>query len=772
MQTAQSIELVLLGDGPDELTQATLASLRGVHQLGTAAPLGPAACFNRLAANSDADVLVLLESGALVGPGWLDRLLAALEADARNGLAGPSTNRSWNEQAQFPRSGSTPAAIAAASAEADRRFGSQTRTLEPLYSLADFCYVVRRAVVDTIGAADEGYGLGPCWEMDYNIRAARAGWRGVWACAAYVHRAPFTARREREERLRFEAARNRYQDSFCALRLLGQRAGYEPHCRGDACEHFAPPEHIRLHLPLYVAERTTSLSAGRPATSEPGEPTAALDAADIIADPLPAERPLVTCIMPTRDRVDFVLQSLAYFQRQTYPNRELIIVDDGNDHLERRLPADSHIRYLRVAAGTSIGAKRNLACEHAHGTFIAQWDDDDWYGPTRLEAQIAPLLAGEASITGLTTGMILDLPRWEFWRCAPELHRRLFAEDVHGGTLVYRREVWERHARYPDQSLAEDAHFLRLAVRRGNHLRRLPGDDVFVYLRHASNSWAFQCGRYLDPGGWQRVVEPALPAGDRAFYAVRSPAASSPDPSRAPIVVSDGLPDIPLISCIMPTFNRRAFVPWAIDAFLRQSYVSRELIVLDDGDDTVADLIPDDPRVRYTRQESRLPLGAKRNRCIELARGELIMHWDDDDWHAPDRIALQATALKTGGAEICGLRQMLFFEPFSGATWLYSYPRRARPWLAGGSLLYTRALWRRTPFPSVAAGEDTRFVWEHDLTRATIMDDYTWYVALIHPANTSPKLRSGVCWHRWTGDLRAILGDDYDRFCHLPGRKG
>jgi hypothetical protein len=29
----------------------------------------------------------------------------------------------------------------------------------------------------------------------------------------------------------------------------------------------------------------------------------------------------------------------------------------------------------------------------------------------------------------------------------------------------------------------------------------------------------------------------------------------------------------------------------------------------------------------------------------------------------------------------------------------------------------------------------------------------------------SPKHRAGACWHRWPGDLRNILGPDYERFC-------
>ena len=177
--TTGAVELLLLPDGPDEAIVMPWRPYTTCRKSGTEEPLGAPACFNRLVASTDASVLVLLESGSLVGPAWLTYLLAALDADSRrNGLAGPSTNHAWNAQGVFPWGGGTPVEIAQTAREAARRFGSTTRTLEPLYSLADFCYVVRREVVEVVGAADESYGLGPCWEMDYNIRAARAGFRG------------------------------------------------------------------------------------------------------------------------------------------------------------------------------------------------------------------------------------------------------------------------------------------------------------------------------------------------------------------------------------------------------------------------------------------------------------------------------------------------------------------------------------------------------------------------------------------------------------------
>src|SRR5439155_26769524 len=82
--TAQTVRLLLLPDGPDEQTSAAVSALSGVPQSATSDPRGAAAAFNRLVSDHDADVAVLLESGCIVAPGWLEPLLSALD-DPRNG---------------------------------------------------------------------------------------------------------------------------------------------------------------------------------------------------------------------------------------------------------------------------------------------------------------------------------------------------------------------------------------------------------------------------------------------------------------------------------------------------------------------------------------------------------------------------------------------------------------------------------------------------------------------------------------------------------------
>lgn len=216
----------------------------------------------------------------------------------------------------------------------------------------------------------------------------------------------------------------------------------------------------------------------------------------------------------------------------------------------------------------------------------------------------------------------------------------------------------------------------------------------------------------------------------------------------------------PLVSCIMPTANRRAFVAQAIRYFLAQDYENKELVIVDDGGESVVDLAPDDPQIRYLRLERKVTLGEKRNECVRACRGDLIMHWDDDDWMAPRRISYQVEHLLEQKAEVCGLQRMLFYDPAGGAVWLYQYPPYKRPWLAGGSLLYTRDFWRRSPFPNMQVASDTRFILNRKMDRYVALPDYTFYVALIHRNNTSHKRTHGAYWKRWEGNIGQIVGAD------------
>lgn len=219
--------------------------------------------------------------------------------------------------------------------------------------------------------------------------------------------------------------------------------------------------------------------------------------------------------------------------------------------------------------------------------------------------------------------------------------------------------------------------------------------------------------------------------------------------------------DQPMVSCIMPTYNRRRYVPKAIHYFLRQDYANRELLILDDGDECVEDLVPSDPRVRYYRLETRLILGAKRNLACELAHGAIIAHWDDDDWIAPHRLSYKVAVLEQEQAELCGTCRQLYYNPSTDRAWLYEFPPTIWRWLAGNTLCYRKALWAKNPFPEIAVGEDNRFVRKAKAQHAVAVADHTFYVGLVHAANSCQKVVTGAYWHsRPVEEVHRLLGID------------
>lgn len=675
--TPEPHRILILGDGAGE---ETLAGLDHLDQSNTNDRRGAPACFNRLAHQSEAGVLVFLENGVEPAPGWLERILAAFRRDPSRGIAGPSTNRSWNQQSVLPSTGVHTPDPAEISRIVARRFGSTCRTLEPLYSLSDFCYVVTRAVVEATGDADEGYGAGPCWEMDYNVRAQRAGYTGVWVCGAYVHRAPIAPGRREDEQAYFEASKRRYQNKFCGLRLRGLKRDYRDHCRGDACANFAPRDLVAIRPAPHVQ------------VSE-------------------AQLPLASCIMPTYNRRPFISRAVECFLAQDYPSLELIVADDGADAIEDLLPVDSRIRYIRLEGKMSTGEKRNAACREARGEYILHWDDDDWYGPNRVSRQISTLRESNAQVCG-STSLYFYAPSTNL---AFRYHYR-GAVAAWMGALAYPKRVWQSQPFEPIQ-VAEDVKFIgRIAA-----ASRFDMNDpsLSVATIHDGNT-----SPKLTSGAFWTPENPGLVL---ALMGARKPKAAEREP---------------LISCIMPTLNRRPFIPLALACFHSQTWAARELIVVDDGEEDIRDLVAGAPQVRYLRLPRRTTIGAKRNAACEESRGEFIAHWDDDDWYSPARLARQMEPLLNETADLTGMKNSYILEMPGGQFWSTSAELHSRMFVGdihGGTVLYPKEIWQRfAKYPNVNIAEDAALIKQATFRgkRVQRVDNRGEFVYLRHGRNT------------------------------------
>jgi glycosyltransferase involved in cell wall biosynthesis len=196
---------------------------------------------------------------------------------------------------------------------------------------------------------------------------------------------------------------------------------------------------------------------------------------------------LVTAVMVTgmsRSRYDMAKIAIECFRQQSYPHRELLIVNHGPVSLHT---GERELRELRVRKGEdeTVGDLRNLALEHAHGDYVIAWDDDDWYAPGRIEAQLAAQ-SGDGAVV-LANQIRVNLLNG----CA------VYERSARGlsGTILHPRNVPFRYRRWIRGS---DMAFMN-SFPNVNVLENEP--SLYVRFYHGLNLWDAEhiMGRMADP---------------------------------------------------------------------------------------------------------------------------------------------------------------------------------------------------------------------------------------------------------------------------------
>jgi glycosyltransferase involved in cell wall biosynthesis len=203
-------------------------------------------------------------------------------------------------------------------------------------------------------------------------------------------------------------------------------------------------------------------------------------------DGLPDEEtPLVSVILTTRDRPRFLALALSYYRYQTYPQRELIVVDDGE-----LFPADREAiealdgRLIRMPPGTPLGNKLNAGVEQANGAFCQKMDDDDWYAPTFMERMTAAVLESRRVVCSPTVAFLVpflffEVARWEI--------RQSRGGNAPGATLFFSRDAWEiRQFRPLFQD--EDVWFYLDQLRWGATVLPVQALECFLAVRHGGST--------------------------------------------------------------------------------------------------------------------------------------------------------------------------------------------------------------------------------------------------------------------------------------------
>ena len=198
--------------------------------------------------------------------------------------------------------------------------------------------------------------------------------------------------------------------------------------------------------------------------------------------------------------------------------------------------------------------------------------------------------------------------------------------------------------------------------------------------------------------------------------------------------------NLPFVSVCTPTFNRRPFIEMMIACFDSQDYPKdrMEWIIIDDGTDSVEDLVASHPNVKYFRYNNKLSLGKKRNIMHDKTKGDIIVYMDDDDYYPPDRVSHAVNMLTTHPTALCaGSSEMYIY--FNDRKRMVQFGPYGKDHATAGTFAFKRQLLKQTRY-----NEDACLAEERDFLKGyTIpfvqLDPMKTILVFSHSHNTMDK---------------------------------
>lgn len=190
----------------------------------------------------------------------------------------------------------------------------------------------------------------------------------------------------------------------------------------------------------------------------------------------------------------------------------------------------------------------------------------------------------------------------------------------------------------------------------------------------------------------------------------------------------------PRVSCICLTYKRVHFLSRAVECFLTQTYEDTELLIvysLSDTDtvDYIASLAHPKIRTLGLRKGTVASLGELRNVAVRHARGHFIATWDDDDYHAPDRLTCQLAEIERTGKDACFLARWYVYDKTVRRTFV----SRWRMW--EGTMVCKKQI--LPAYAPLDKAEDTPIMTSLEkLGVIAALDAPALYVYVIHGQNT------------------------------------
>lgn len=223
--------------------------------------------------------------------------------------------------------------------------------------------------------------------------------------------------------------------------------------------------------------------------------------------------------------------------------------------------------------------------------------------------------------------------------------------------------------------------------------------------------------------------------------------AGSLDASLPAYTLNDVFPkeeNLPDVSILTITKNRRVFMPLAKYSYMIQSYPEDKLewVIVDDGDDPIEDTLIGVPNVVYIKCDPGMTISQKRNLAVESAMYDIMVTMDDDDVYPNNSVLQRVAMMLKEPVKQCGFCTTIpcyDITKFSSFMNVPPMTLRMSERVSEATLVFTRQFWNEGKFDEkVHVGEGNAFIrGREQMCRELSPQDVI--VSLIHPKNTSSR---------------------------------
>ena len=351
------------------------------------------------------------------------------------------------------------------------------------------------------------------------------------------------------------------------------------------------------------------------------------------------EKPKVSVVMSVYNGEDYLSSAIDSIINQTLTDFEFVIINDGSidgtpeilNEYKKKEPR------IRVFHQENMGLVKSLnkAISLSKGAYIARQDPDDISLPERFEKQVKfldqnPDIALVGTVFQVNDENDDAVGGTKIPLSDEQIRTHLISSNCFGhGTVMIRKSCLEETGAYDESfKYAQDYDlWLRLSERF-----KVSNLNETLYIWRRRNDAASVRNKYEQEEYARIAKQNALIRRNKKIIKTK----------------------LPVVSVIVPTFNRPEMLKEAVASILGQTYQSFEIIVVNDAGEDVEKLIEgfQDERIVYLKHEQNKGLAASRNTGIAAAKGKYISYLDDDDIFYPDHLAMLINNLEKGNYKV------------------------------------------------------------------------------------------------------------------------